>query len=312
MSKRNNNNPIEDEHVREQLSAYIDDVLSETEHERVRAHLEECVACHTDYTELRATQLILQQMPMAVAPRAFTLTEEMAARVRKPSLLQRIFTQRLAPTFATGSVVAFVALFLLLAGNLLSASNPDAMRFAAPKAGVAQPTTGESQGQTSDTAHLAESTPTAAQQVTLAPNVGGGGELAGPSAAPPSVDAGVAPEPTTSPLSAQRNAVPAAKATGLPSEAQSQVATNTQIESGGTSSPTTVTLDQTSGTNAYRWSSQSPSGDSSGAVSPGSQDLRSVGQAETKLDLMPILLLGLLTLGILLGVAALIARRQNP
>src|SRR6476646_2938559 len=113
------NNPIDNTHVREQLSDYMDGLLPNDEHEAVRAHLETCADCRADYVELRATQRLLQTMPAIAAPRSFTLTPEMAGQARKASFWERLFVPRNAPRLATGSVVAFLLLFFFLASNLI-------------------------------------------------------------------------------------------------------------------------------------------------------------------------------------------------
>jgi hypothetical protein len=102
-------------HVGDLLPGYLDSSLPAAELAAVRAHLETCDACRVDYADLQATRTMLQQMPVALTPRSFVITEEMAGRVRKSSLLERIFTPRFAPTFASGSVVAFLLLIFLFA-----------------------------------------------------------------------------------------------------------------------------------------------------------------------------------------------------
>ena len=136
MSKNDPDNPINDgEHVRERLSDYIDGALPSGEREAVRSHLEECADCRADYVELRATQKLMQNLPSVPAPRAFTLTPEMAGQVRKPSLWERLFVPRNAPRLATGSVVAFLLLIVVLAGtNGLLGSNGE--RTVSPLAGT--------------------------------------------------------------------------------------------------------------------------------------------------------------------------------
>ena len=109
-------------HVGDLLPGYIDNSLPDTELAIVRAHLDTCDACRADYVDLRATRAMLQQMPVVPTPRSFVLTEEMARRARKPSLLERILSPRLAPTFAGGSVLAFVLLVFLFATSTTSVS----------------------------------------------------------------------------------------------------------------------------------------------------------------------------------------------
>jgi hypothetical protein len=111
-----NSNP----HVGELLPGYLDGSLPAADVAAVRAHLDTCDAFRADYADLQATRAMLQQMPVVLTPRSFVITEETAARVRKPSLLERIFTPRFAPTFAGGSVVAFVLLVFLFATSTTS------------------------------------------------------------------------------------------------------------------------------------------------------------------------------------------------
>jgi hypothetical protein len=113
-----NSNP----HVGDLLPGYLDSSLPVADLAAVRAHLDTCDACRADYADLQATRTMLQQVPVILTPRSFVITEEMASRVRKPSLLERIFTPRFAPTFAGGSVVAFVLLVFLFATSTTSVS----------------------------------------------------------------------------------------------------------------------------------------------------------------------------------------------
>jgi anti-sigma factor RsiW len=111
-------------HVTDLLSSYIDDALGRDDREQVRAHLDTCAECRTDYTELRATAQMLRSVPVVVPPRAFTLTEEMAAQAqpRRRSLLDLLLTPRNAPRFAMGSVLSFALLLFMFAGSTLLGS----------------------------------------------------------------------------------------------------------------------------------------------------------------------------------------------
>jgi anti-sigma factor RsiW len=130
MSKRISDNKAGGEHVLEQLSAYIDNALGAGERERVRAHIETCDGCRNEHRELQATRQMLLSMPVARPPRAFTLTQEMVAS--KPSLWQRLRVPRWYPRLATGSVVAFALLVMLLLGDLAGNSFLRNERMAAP------------------------------------------------------------------------------------------------------------------------------------------------------------------------------------
>jgi anti-sigma factor RsiW len=111
----NDNNPIAPgEHVTEMLTEYIDRTLEPAERGRVRAHLEGCDTCQAGYAELLATRQMLRAVPAIQSPRSFTLTPEMARKVRPPSLFERIFRPSNAPGMALGSVLSFVLLFFVL------------------------------------------------------------------------------------------------------------------------------------------------------------------------------------------------------
>jgi hypothetical protein len=117
----NDNNPIAHvEHVIDMLSAYIDGTLEDAERGSVRAHLEGCDTCRAEHAELLATRAMLRAVPAIQAPRSFTLTPEMARKVRPPSLFERIFVPSNAPRMAMGSVLSFLLLFFVLVGPLLS------------------------------------------------------------------------------------------------------------------------------------------------------------------------------------------------
>ncbi len=51
------------EYVKEQLSAYIDDMLPETESEKISRHLKSCQDCQADYAFLQNIQITAKNMP---------------------------------------------------------------------------------------------------------------------------------------------------------------------------------------------------------------------------------------------------------
>ena len=181
-----------DEHIVDLLSAYIDNALNPGERESVRAHIETCTSCQAEHESLLATQVMLSSLPVVPPPRAFTLTPEMVgAGAHEKSFWQRLLTPRAVPRFATGSVVAFALLALLLVGDLTGARQNDlfypyetGLRQLAPERGAgternasiadmqaeATTTTGAAGG---DDTTLALAPPTAP---TLAPNAGGAAE----------------------------------------------------------------------------------------------------------------------------------------
>lgn len=120
----NDNNPIAGgEHVITVLSAYIDGALEAAERDSVRAHLAGCDACRAEHAELVATRAMLRAVPAMQAPRSFTLTPEMARKVRPPSLFNRIFVPDRAPRLAMGSVLTFVLLFFVVVAGGFSRPN---------------------------------------------------------------------------------------------------------------------------------------------------------------------------------------------
>lgn len=119
-------------HVTDDLSAYIDNMLDESERHRVRAHIEVCADCKADYVELRATQQLLQAAPVAAPPRPFTLTQEMVSPTAA-SFWQRFLVPRNVPRFAMGSLLAFALMLLTLLGSYsASSSQPIVATMSAP------------------------------------------------------------------------------------------------------------------------------------------------------------------------------------
>src|SRR5688572_12274369 len=105
-------------HVFDLIPAYLDETLKGDEREFVRAHLDACLECRADYLELRATQQMLRSVPVVVPPRAFTLTEEMVAQTKRRGLLDVLLAPRNTPRFATGSVLSFGLLLVMLFANV--------------------------------------------------------------------------------------------------------------------------------------------------------------------------------------------------
>jgi anti-sigma factor RsiW len=306
MSKGNDNNPIENEHVREHLSDYMDGLLPGDMHETVRAHIEVCVDCRADYAELRATQKLLQTMPAMAAPRSFTLTPEMAGQGRKASLWERLFAPRNAPRLATGSLVAFLLLFLFVVGDF-QGSRGNATVTATLKSGPSA-SGADAQQQPSappDNAFIA--TAPTSTTADSAPNALGSGSGGVSGAAAPTDTAGV---------SAPSDALPPAPTTATsagqdtPTENRDGITPNTEVGNTGTSSPTTTTLDI---------APEPPSGD--GTISTDKLYTSSAPSAENPAPTSAApgdnhtgwvaLQLGLLTLGLALGVSAYISSRRT-
>lgn len=163
MSRSPHNIPRSDEHVGEQLSAYIDNALDKVEGKRIRAHLRACSDCRAAYVELIAAQRLLRNLPGMMLPRTFTLTPSMLGE--KPSFLSRIFAPRLEPAFATASVLSFALLLLVLVGDILGApvSTPAVGTTAATA-----PSSALMQSQDQSTRSATEAAPPAALKVSPA------------------------------------------------------------------------------------------------------------------------------------------------
>jgi anti-sigma factor RsiW len=111
--------PREGGHIEEQLSAYIDGVLSPRERDTMRLHMEGCVECRTAHDSLLLTRSLVRSMPQVAPPRAFTLTQEMVAPARRDSFWSRLLAPRNAPRLATASALSFTLVVAMLVGNLL-------------------------------------------------------------------------------------------------------------------------------------------------------------------------------------------------
>jgi hypothetical protein len=97
---------------RRDLSAYLDDMLSERARRRLEAHLDSCQACRQELAELRATVEALGSLPMAEAPRSFALAAARVAEVRpRPTSRRLEFGLRLA------TATAAFALALVVVGD---------------------------------------------------------------------------------------------------------------------------------------------------------------------------------------------------
>lgn len=116
MGKRLDKKYNDSEHVVEQISAYLDGALDDAVSDEVRAHIDDCSKCHAEYIEVRATRQLLRRVHEVQPPRAFMLTPEMVQR--KVWLWERLLVPRNVPKLATGSVLAFGLVLLLLAGNV--------------------------------------------------------------------------------------------------------------------------------------------------------------------------------------------------
>jgi hypothetical protein len=93
---------------RRDLSAYVDDTLSEQARRRLEAHLHSCEACRQELAELRTTVEAVGSLPMAEVPRSFRLAASPVAEVRpRPAASRLEFGLRLA-TATAAFVLALV------------------------------------------------------------------------------------------------------------------------------------------------------------------------------------------------------------
>jgi anti-sigma factor RsiW len=302
MSNEYRNNPINgEEHVHEQLSDYMDGLLPGAEREAVRAHLETCVDCRADYIELRATRKLMQNMPAVTAPRAFTLTPEMASKVRKPSFWEALFVRQNAPRLATGSLVAFLLLFLFVANDFLGKGNPEAAstvafnHYSAPSVSsgdTSQPPSASSAGGQSAIAPTSQAaaaaTNTTAPSAAEAPDQTLETEVVAPLATPPAPQAFSAIATPQESSSSSDTGVAGTGAAGAPP--------NNGVTASGNSSPTTTTLSETPDESAVSKSAIPPQA----APPPGNNDTGWI-----------VLQIALLGLGLGLGAAAFIAWRRS-
>jgi len=234
MSKSYYNNPINgDEHVREQLSDYMDGLLPDSDRKAVRAHLEECADCRADYIELRAAQRAMQSLPTLAAPRAFTLTPEMARQARKPSFWESFFVPRNAPRLATGSLVAFLLLALFVGNDFLgnTTSSPDSAMH------IEQPAPFASSGGAQSRLPAVSTATTAAAAAQIVPN--------GAAAAPTSTTQASAGGSSTHSAPAAPNASTSSNETSTAeadTSAKQASPPDTGVGASGNGSPTTTTL----------------------------------------------------------------------
>ena len=83
----------------------------------MRVHLEGCDACRADYDALQATRTMLQQMPYSSRAPLFRGNRGDGEPHAQAVSARAHLHARLAPTFAGGSVLAFVLLVFLFAAN---------------------------------------------------------------------------------------------------------------------------------------------------------------------------------------------------
>ena len=312
MDSKHNN--ISGEHVLELVSAYIDKSLEAGEMERVRAHIATCEVCGAELRELQATQQMLRALPVQVPPRVFTLTEEMAGARSRPaatsSLLSRLFGRALAPRLATGSVLAFALLLVMLVSDLGLAGRGAMAPIANTGAKLATESETEEAppqrsmaGPTSTTA-MAEMLPMVAPTTAaVLPNVGGGDANATP--VPVDQANSATPQATTMSQAADATSTTGTTSTEATEEGQAANAPTAQDAAGdqaaGTGAEGTTT--------AYYSERTPPEGDES--VSGLVPVAQSPSPGGTAMSVTLIIELGLALLGVGLAIGAILARRKR-
>ncbi|MBQ7143588.1 MAG: zf-HC2 domain-containing protein [Oscillospiraceae bacterium] len=103
------------ERIREQLSAYLDGELTETEAETVRAHLDACPACRAEYAAYLALSEALEpgELPEGLHESVMAkLAPDIAARRKKQRLV------RLRPALSVAAVLVVIVGAVFAAGGL--------------------------------------------------------------------------------------------------------------------------------------------------------------------------------------------------
>jgi hypothetical protein len=310
------NNNIHGEHVIGLISSYIDNALDADDRERVRAHIDACEVCAAEYRELRATQQMLRAMPVQVPPRVFTLTEGMvrARSEARPSWLSRMLGRALAPRLATGSVLAFALLLVMLVSDLgvlnrsvtgmtsapgaREAKNSAPLMLAAPTSTTA--TLSEARPVTADATSTTASAGAALQPTEGADAAGGGSDQ--------SVPANPAPPTPTPESMAYATATTASEA---PAEKYADTAQPTPTADGNQQSSYYAVEGTPSPGVVERFSLQAPDGltDTGAGGEPALAQSLDSGSGSFPVTLA--IEIGLAVLAVGLAIAALLARRRS-
>lgn len=108
--------------VLEQLSAFLDGQLKETEKQQIEKRLAQETKLKEIYEGLRKTKLLLSRLPRLRAPRSFTLTPEMVT-VRAPRRKSPFYTSlRWATSIAATLLVVLFGVEYILGGSLYGRS----------------------------------------------------------------------------------------------------------------------------------------------------------------------------------------------
>lgn len=111
----------------EQLSAYLDDELSEKDTRRVEARIEADSTLRFALQELQSTRKLVSKLPSVRPPRHFTLTPEMAGTRKGVNLFPLFRFATVIATVAFAVLVGTDALLLRSAADVPSAAQPARM-----------------------------------------------------------------------------------------------------------------------------------------------------------------------------------------
>ncbi len=276
--------------MRDELSAYMDNALSDSERARVRAHIESCLDCRADYIELRATRQLMRDMPTISPPRAFTIRPEMVAP--RTGFWQGLLSRRLSPALASGSALAFALLVLVLVGSY-SSGRPSSASVALPQNFA--PAAGPMAGETSVARNAAPSNESSPDGDQAALPTAAMARPAQP-ANPPAVQS------SGTPLAGATTTAGAIDALAPPAQLPSKLAAPTPAAGAGVGasnigSPTTTSLQNR------------PTGDADRSTQGYNPSENRV--SDNSSPLLPALEMTLALLGVALAVGAVLARRRG-
>lgn len=110
MDQQRNNTPELNERDFEQLSAYIDEQLSEEERSALEARLHEDAFLRTELQSMQRTVALIRTLPPMQAPRNFTLSAADAAEIEQEEPPKRI----VRPSFGGGWIAGLAAAFVIV------------------------------------------------------------------------------------------------------------------------------------------------------------------------------------------------------
>ena len=196
-------------HVSDNLSEYLDGVLSVRERARVDAHLVDCSECRAELAELRYVVSMTRALPTMRAPRSFTLSPEIAARARPQWRFSWLYA-----SLRGFSAVAAVLLIVICSADFLAVNRSGGFGAAAPApAAMSVPESSQTTSVTSD-----QSTNQTKSSATVVVSAAPAGAAAAVSSAapPPGLTSAPRQSPQTTLPTAIQTPRAAAPVTGTP------------------------------------------------------------------------------------------------